>query len=114
MTPYLVPTRPLTQVVFIHDYLQLVFEGECFTIYNRASLQTPAGETKQGDPGFADGLVALLGSQVVSCETEPVLRLRFESGAEVVVSMAEADANGPEAFQYSRNGGVYLVEQNAV
>jgi len=39
---------------------------------------------------------------------------RFENGAEVVVLMGEGDVHGPEAFQYSRNGGVYLVEQNAV
>jgi hypothetical protein len=84
------------------------------SIYNRASLLAQAGETKQGATGFADGVVGLIGLRVVSCETDPILKLRFENGAEVVVLMGESDVNGPEAFQYSRNGGVYLVEQNAV
>lgn len=114
MAPYLIPAAPLTQVVFVHDYLQLVFEGDCLTIYNRACLRAHDAEATQGSAGFADGIVRLIGSRVVHCDTEPALKLRFESGAEVTVLMGSADVSGAEAFQFSRNGGVYLVEQNAV
>lgn len=36
--PNLIPLEPLSQVVFIHDYLQLVFQDESFSIYNLAEL----------------------------------------------------------------------------
>jgi len=114
MKPHLVPASPLSQVVFVHNYLQLVFEDECFNIYNRVSLHAQGTDMKQGTAGFADGLVQLIGSRMVGCETEPALKLRFESGAELTVLMGDADVTGPEAFQYTGGGGVYVVKQNAV
>ena len=38
MAPNLKPSEPLSQVVFIHDYLQLVFQDECFNVYNAAEV----------------------------------------------------------------------------
>jgi len=33
-----VPVEALSQVAFIHDYFQLVFQEERFTVYNRAAV----------------------------------------------------------------------------
>ena len=36
--PNLCPAEPLSQVVFIHDYLQLVFQSQCLSVYNLAQI----------------------------------------------------------------------------
>lgn len=112
MKPQLVPRSPLSQVVFVHDYLQLVFEDDCFSVFNRCALLISANELVRDAPGFADALVNLIGERVVSCETEPALKLRFESGAQFEVRMGDADVAGPEAYAYTRAGGVAAIAQN--
>ena len=34
------PVEPLSQVVFVHDYLQLVFQDRAFTLYNVVTCST--------------------------------------------------------------------------
>ncbi len=47
MLPKLKPSEPLSQVVFVHDYLQLIFQDEGFNIYNLSEFERgtdpPAG-----------------------------------------------------------------------
>jgi hypothetical protein len=106
------PTEPPSQVVFIHDYIQLVFQDEGFNVYNVATLSSASGSYRTGGPGFADALVALIGEKVVDV-AEP-LSLQFSSGASLTVSFEPTDVRGPEAFEFHGRDGLMLVEQNAV
>jgi hypothetical protein len=106
----LLPAAELTQVVFVHDYLQLVFDGERFSVYNRAALKVSGQILPQGAPGFADALVRLIGRRALDAQTEPSLVLQFEGGVSFAV---ESSGVGPEAWQYDGNGGEIVVAQNA-
>ncbi|MCE3273127.1 MAG: hypothetical protein K0S57_3524 [Ramlibacter sp.] len=113
MRPYLVPAGALTQVVFIHDYFQLVFDGGRIGIYNRSSLEAGGQRRRTGEDGFADGLVHLIGQRVLHAELEPTLSLQFDRGYNLVVLNGAGDAKGPEAFEISHDGGGMTVSQNA-
>jgi hypothetical protein len=113
LRPYLVPAGPLTQVVFVHDYLQLVFDTGRISIYNRASLDMGARRQRTGEAGFADSLVQLIGQRVLHAELEPTLALQFERGSRLVVLNGPDDVKGPEAFEISQDAGGITVAQNA-
>ncbi len=107
------PVEPLSQVVFVHDYLQLVFQDRVFTLYNVATCSTGSGDFRQGEPGFCDCLVSLI-DQTARAEALPdKLLLRFSNGAVVSVHVSRSGVRGPEAWQFGQLGGPTVVEQNA-
>ena len=107
------PVEPLSQVVFVHDYLHLVFQGQAFTLYNIVTYSTVSGDFRQGQPGFCDSLVSLI-DQTARAEALPdKLLLRFSGGAVISVASSGSDARGPEAWQFSQLGDPTVVEQNA-
>jgi hypothetical protein len=114
MSPSLLPRDPLSQVVFVHDYIQLVFQDAGFSLYNTTKLTIDGRDVLQGQPGFADALVALIDLRVVSfsTQTDSILELSFEGGAKLEVLRGEPYARGPEAFQFSAMGGPIVVEAN--
>ena len=112
MRPNLLPTDPLSQVVSIHDYLQLVFQDSCFSIYNAAALCSNGDSLRQDQPGFCDRLVGLIGQSllgVIARDNSP-LTLTFQDGT--ILSVA-SDGPGPEAWQFNSVGNPVVVEQNA-
>ena len=110
MRPNILPIEPLSQVVFIHDYLQLVFQHACFSIYNASELRQGSSSVLQGQPGFCDKLVSLLGQHLISASAYPLLSLTFQNGTTLVVAQS---GQGPEAWQYSSPGEPIVVVQNA-
>jgi hypothetical protein len=106
----ILPAEPLSEVVFIHDYLQLVFQDTCFSIYNAAELRQSSCSLSQGQPGFCDGLVSLIGQPLTTASASPSLSLTFQNGAVLVVAQS---GQGPEAWQYTSLGEPIVVEQNA-
>jgi hypothetical protein len=110
MRPDIHPIEPLSQVVFIHDYLQLVFQDACFSIYNPAELRQGDSLLSQGEPGFGDVLVSLIGQPLTSASSSPSLSLTFQGGTILVIAQF---GQGPEAWQYSALGEPIVVEQNA-
>jgi hypothetical protein len=105
--------EPLSQVVFVHDYLQLVFQDRVFTLYNTATYSAGSGEFRQGQSGFCDALVSLIDQTAQAEALADKLLLRFSGGAVVSVPVSGPDARGPEAWQFSQLGGPLVVEQNA-
>jgi hypothetical protein len=113
MRPDLQPKDLLSQVVFVHDYVQLVFQDSGFTLYNPLIYQDKGVTLTQGDAGFCDALVKLIGSSA-TVETAPLqLVFRFSNGASFHMAIAEAAVHGPEAWTFSRLGRPLVVEQNA-
>ena len=113
MPPCLLPKSPLSQVVFVNDYVQLVFQDEGFSLYNSVVIQLDAAEYEQGKTGFADALVSLIGRAVVEvgASDEYALLLNFDNGALVQIHKGRG-ATGPEAFQFNGAHGVIVVDQN--
>lgn len=114
VVPNLKPVEPLSQVVFVHDYLQLVFEDEGFSIYNLAEVEYGVNKLRQGQPGFCDTVVGLIGQRVVEVSRSDAnaLRLSFEEGTQFVVLNDDESITGPEAFQFNGRNQPPVVEQN--
>jgi hypothetical protein len=114
MVPNPTPIDPLTQVVFVHDYIQLVFQDQCFSIYNAAELVKDGVCIAQGKRGFCDGLVALIDSHVSSVERSKTasLSLTFDTGAVLHVLSDDASVRGPEAYKFNGPNNLLVVEQN--
>jgi hypothetical protein len=114
MPPKLVPTEALTQVVFVHDYIQLVFQGEGFSLYNRVGLTANDREFSQGSHGFADEITRLIGQRVsaAGASNRSKLEIQFENGSVVRLLSGRENENGAEAFQYTNDSGSIFVEQN--
>ena len=110
----MLPAQPLSQVVFVHDYLQLAFQGERFSLFNRVQVATPARSAMQGEPEFAGLLVALIDQRVTQILESPaaILELHFQNGSAVQVLRDEEFVAGPEAFTFEREGEPLVVGQN--
>ena len=113
MKPDLQPIDPLSQVVFVHDYLQLVFQDCGFTLYNLATYSHGDVVFRQGQPGFCDALVALIDQTARAEARNDSLLLHFVKGAVVSVPTSGQNVRGPVAWQFNRLGGPIVVEQNA-
>jgi hypothetical protein len=100
--------------VFVHDYVQLVFQAECFSIFNIAQLVHDGNSVLQGQLGFCDALVGLLGQRVISVITTPpdLLALDFERGTRFCVLEDDENVRGPEAFVFYGLNNLIVVEQN--
>ena len=108
------PKLPLSQVIFIHDYVQLVFQEARFTLYNEVTIAINEGLVAQGQVGFADALVGLLEQKVESASATALysLELSFEQGAVVRVSRYDIHNPGPEAFMIHTDDGGIEIEMN--
>ena len=113
MTVDLQPKQLLSQVVFVQDYLQLVFQDCCLTVYNLATYSSVSGELRQGEPGFCDALVSLIDKTARVEALADKLLLHFSGGSLVSVPVSGPDTRGLEAWQFSQLGGPTVVEQNA-
>lgn len=114
MLDVLLDAEPLSQVVFVHDYIQLVFQGTYFNLYSRVTVHCGGCTLGSSDVGFADELRRLVGERVVDTWSEEgqFNVVKFERGTQVSVSLRAEDANGPEAFELGDNKGLCVVQQN--
>lgn len=108
------PEHPLSQVVFIHDYIQLVFQSTTFTIYNSCLIEINGGSITHGRPGFADQLVQQIGlhAQAKSVPGEHALSLIFENGLAFNVKRRDEKNSGPEAYEVHTDAGDIVTEMN--
>jgi len=110
MLSSILPTKALSQVIFIHDYIQLVFQDDSFTINNTIELNVNGKVFHQGQLGFCDSLVALIGAPLLSATSKPTLTLTFDGGAVLIVTQF---GESPEAWQYCNLNKSAIVERNA-
>jgi hypothetical protein len=112
MSSDFLPKEPLSQVVFVHDYIQLVFHDSGFSIHNDSELLIDGVRYIRHKPGYCDALVSLIGQhvQLTAASDDVSLKLIFDSGAEFLVLDT---GTGPEAWEYSSKDGPIVVESNA-
>lgn len=104
----------MSQVIFVHDYLQLVFQDDIFTLYNPPEIRWAETQISHGSPGFCDALVALLGQRLtlVSANYAEPLILYFENCTRVIVPVSGPAVQGPEAWQFGGANGPVVVQEN--
>ena len=101
--------EPLSQVCFVHDYIQLHFQEQRVTVFNTPKLSLPSGATiDQADVGFCDKLVSQIGQSIQEAGLFEGLHfiIRFGSGVEFIVQLTSEAANSPEALELP---GAYIV-----
>jgi len=83
--------QALTQVTFVHDYLQLSFEDLRLTCEATPEVRTAdERSTRYGAPGYADSLVSLIGSKVIhAAEHSDGIRIDFVSGTSLALWESE-------------------------
>jgi hypothetical protein len=93
----------LSAVVFVMDYYQLVFNGSTLTAYTAPAVVLRDATVTEGVPGFRDRLCeqirkTVVGSRARSGES---LRIDFEDGTAVTVSLRDEDLRGAESARFS-------------
>ncbi|MCB9682049.1 MAG: hypothetical protein H6733_11345 [Alphaproteobacteria bacterium] len=100
--------RSLSSVEFVHDYVQLRFDGPCLTAYVWPSLHVGGVTLCVDDTGYRDALVGRIGAGVVAASVEPdvAISIEFDDGWTVRVSLRAEDYGvGPEAAVLSGERG---------
>jgi hypothetical protein len=99
--------HPLSSVEFVQEYVQLRFDGPTLTAYTPPTVGlASSGVLAWAQAGYRDALCDLIGSVVRSVEVQPdAVRLGFESGSAICVSLKDDDYRGPEALQFSLETG---------
>jgi hypothetical protein len=102
--------RPLTSVVFIHDYLQFVFDGPTLTALTIPTFQSGERSLARAQPGYCDAVCALIEVLVEKIEVNgQQLEIGFANGAVLQISLAESEYTGPEAINYTGENGNGIV-----
>ncbi len=95
--------EPLSQIWFVHDYIQLRFQEQIISVYNTPELFLADGtKLDRESKGFCDILVAQIEQPIEKIDlTEGLLfAIRFTSGVIFCVPLNdEAAINGPEALE---------------
>ena len=94
--------EPLSQVWFVHDYIQLQFQDRTITILNEPRLRLASGEIlAREDSGFCDNLVLQIGASIEDAvlEERDHFTLRFASGVALIVPLTGQAARCHEALE---------------
>lgn len=102
--------RVLSSVEFVHDYLQLRFDGPCLTAYTHPTIDYTGGRVTWGAPGYRDRLCEQIGATVTDAwANEAEVAVGFESRTVISISMKDEDYTGPEAVQFvSEDGSLWV------
>ena len=103
--------RQLSSVEFVQDYLQLRFDGPTLTAVTLPTVEVGGREIQWGDPGYRDELCARIARKVVSARIRAadLLRIVFDDGATVKVSLRDEDRRAAEAVKFDLNSAEWWV-----
>lgn len=90
----------LSAVTFVQDYLQLSFDGPTINVMNPLTVEAEGRSIISWQPGFRDLLCAKMTKVVAATDyrNDHSLRIQFEDGACLAISLREADYTSPEAI----------------
>jgi hypothetical protein len=98
----------MTSVIFIRDYIQLVFEGindtAILTTYTLPTVYNNNVSYSIDIKGYRDELCSLINQKVekVLLLEKKAIRLIFEQNTVIEISLREQDYDGPEAAMFMR------------
>lgn len=104
----------MSSVIFIRDYLQLVFEGsertQTLSAFSIPSVSIKGEEYQNYEQGFRDALCSLINSKVIAVETSQqiALKIHFGDAEKVEISLREHDYEGPEAAMLDDDGSLTI------
>lgn len=102
--------RPLTSVVFIHDYIQFIFHGPCLTTLTLPSAQSAEVRLEPRQRGYYDALCSQISIPVEAVHvTQEEVKIVFATQVALIVSLRAEDYTGPEAINYNGEDGSWIV-----
>lgn len=104
-----VPKEPVTQVVFVEDYLQVVFQDECFSFYDPVEVTSDRRLLTHGQSGFCDALVGLIGERAVAVAADENEQLTVVFGSGAALRTRPDLGTCPEAWQFNGSDGQIVV-----
>ena len=89
----------LSSVEFVHDYIQLRFDGPCLTVNAPFEVVVGGQAYKKGELGYRDALCERIGRSVRRATTvsEKQIELDFDDNTSLHISLKPQDQLGPEA-----------------
>jgi hypothetical protein len=89
----------LSSVEFVHDYVQLRFDGPCLTVNAPFKIVVGKQTYPKGEPGYRDALCERIGRSVLHAVTvyEKQIEITFDDRAGLHISLKPEDQVGPEA-----------------
>jgi len=96
----------LASVVFVQDYLQLVWDDASLTVFNRMTVEGPDRILGPDNDLFPKRLVEFITDETVGAEVtdHEVVRLLFRDGKAISISLQDKDYVGPEALIFRAQG----------
>ena len=87
-------------VTFVQDYLQLHFDGPCINVYMPMQIEVGSQVVDRKEEGFRNALCAQIAKRVSAVSIDPVeaLRISFEDGSRISISLRRADYTSPDAI----------------
>jgi hypothetical protein len=89
----------LSAVVFVQDYVQLLFDGPQMNIMTPLTVGSGASVTRSEEVAFRNALCAQIAKRVasVSAERGVAVTITFSDDSTISISLKEVDYPGPEA-----------------
>jgi len=101
----------LSQVWFVHDYVQLQFHDDhTINVYNPFTIVSKGTLYKQGQFGYADALVNIIGSKIVDVMYQQYnhFSLIFSCGSVLKINLSKGLVDFPEAFELGLSNGQHI------
>lgn len=95
-----IETLELIGITFIRDYIQFLFDGPVLNTYTLPLIKIESKIITSTDFGYCDTLCRLIGKKIISAyedEKEEKITIKFETDAELFVSLKSEDRNCAEA-----------------
>jgi hypothetical protein len=103
----------LSGIAFVRDYVQLQFNSlPELTALTPITVASGSASATLGNPDFANLAIGQIGRSVgaIDYRESNILRLIFEDGSVVSISLEPDDYTGPEAVNFRRRDGSMVVE----
>ena len=91
--------RRLTSVEFVHDYLQLRFDGPTLTVNGPIDVRRNASCVSNPSMNFRGAIVDVIGTEVSGgdCIIDDRIRIEFSDRSQIVISLKPEEQVNPEA-----------------
>jgi hypothetical protein len=103
--------RELAAVVFIRDYVELLFDGPVLTAITLPRVMQGHDLVGAGDAGYRDALCGQIGKVVTTSAVreKDAVEVVFADGATITISLRDEDYVTAEAAKYADDrGGVWV------
>jgi len=94
--------EPLSGVSFVHDYVELHFDGKIVRSLTMPTVNLASAQHKFPETGSRDALCSLIGLTVerVTVKEDVYIEIAFSGEARVRIPLAPEERSGPEAAHY--------------